>query len=38
MTLVHVLNQRLNQSTKWAAQVSNINEFVCINAAKPGKS
>ena len=30
MTLERVLAQRSKQSTKWTAQVTNINEYVCI--------
>ena len=40
MTLEHVLAQRSKQSgsTKWTAQVYNINVNTCINARKSGKS
>ena len=38
ITLEHVLAQRLKQSIKQTVQVSNINEWVYMNAAKPGKS
>lgn len=38
MTLVHVLDQRRNKTTKWTAQVCNGKEYVCINVTKPGKS
>ena len=38
ITLQHVLARRSKKSIKQTAQVSNINEYVCMNAAKPGKS
>ena len=37
MTLVYVLAKRLKQGVKQTARVSNINDYVCINAKNPGK-
>ena len=38
ITLEHILAQRSKQSTTWNVQVSNINEYVCINATNSRKS
>lgn len=37
IALDQVINQRLKKSTKWISQVSNIDEYVCINAINSGK-
>lgn len=36
IALDQVINQRLKKSTKWISQVSNIDEYVCINAINSG--
>ena len=37
IALDQVINQRLKKSTKWISQVSNIDEYVCINAINSGR-
>ena len=38
MAVEHVLDQQFKESAKWTAHVSNINEYVSVNAAEPGNS
>ena len=38
MAVKHVLAKKFKQSAKWTAQVTNINEYVSVNAAELGNS
>ena len=38
MAVEYVPAQKFKESTKWTAQIANINEYISVNAGEPGNS